>query len=341
MNKILCFVLLPLLSLVALLGAKEINILFIGNSFTFRHDLPELVKTVFEEGQPDLTVNVDIVGYGGQDLFRHHDLYFSQSAVRLSSITIPEIEAYREQIQEFLEMDEPPEFYNEYWASTGLKPQPWSKVKNPLKSALKRQEWMMKRIENNKRVKWDYIVLQSWRDVVEDPNLGYAEYVKKWADLAKKEGAEVILYITAPYAQNARPVDAPVEPERVAREIRAVRKLAEEVDAVAVVPVPLAIQNIQEGGTDLTFCYVNDFHPNQTSAFLTANTFYAALFKESPEGFSFDTVTENKSKGQGEGKDPDGGEATVVFEEPTKSLLQKAAFESVVEFDSAEEPSGE
>jgi len=63
--------------LVSGLNAKEINILFIGNSFTFRHDLPELVKTVVEEGQPDLTVNVDVVGYGGQDLFRHYEYYYT------------------------------------------------------------------------------------------------------------------------------------------------------------------------------------------------------------------------------------------------------------------------
>jgi hypothetical protein len=41
------------------LQAEEITILFLGNSFTFRHDLKELVKGVFEEGQPGLTVNVE------------------------------------------------------------------------------------------------------------------------------------------------------------------------------------------------------------------------------------------------------------------------------------------
>jgi len=332
MRRKLRYSLLLLLATIASVGAKEINILFVGNSFTFRHDLPNLVKTVFEEGQPDLNVNVDKVVYGGQDLFRHHDLYFSQSAVRLNSITIPEIETYKEQIQAFLELEEAPEFYNEYWSRSDLKPQPWKTVVNRLRAALKRQDWMIQRIRNNQRMQWDFVVLQSWQDIVEDPNSGYAAYAKKWAQIAKEEGAEVILYITAPYAQNATPVEAPLNPEQVAMEMSVVRKLADTIDAYAVVPVPLAIQSIQEGGTDLTFCYVNDFHPNQTCAFLTANMFYAAFFMESTGGFRFDTVIETNDKGQGEGKDPDGGDAKVVFGETTKSILQKAAFDGVMQF---------
>ena len=100
----------------------------------------------------------------------------------------------------------------------------------------------------------------------------------------------------------------------------------------AVVPVALGIKKIQQGGTDLKFRYANDAHPNQYSAFLAANMFYAAFFKESTEGFAFDTVVEIKSKGKGEGKDPDGGDAKVVFEESTKLLLQRTAYEAVMEF---------
>ena len=72
-------VIIGMLLLASLAGveAKEINMLFMGNSFTFRHDLPQLVRQVLEEGQPDLTVNVERIVYGGQDMFRHHDLYFS------------------------------------------------------------------------------------------------------------------------------------------------------------------------------------------------------------------------------------------------------------------------
>jgi len=335
MKKTLSAAILLMVTLLGVAGAKEMNVLFIGNSFTFRHNLPELVKTVFEEGQSDLTVNVDICGYGGQDLFRHHDLYFTQSMVRLNTITIPEVEAYRDKIQTFLEMEQAPDFYQEYWVQAGLKPQPWEKLTtNSLKVAVKRQGRLIERLQADRRMKWDYVVLQSWQDIVEEPDAGYAEYAKKFTKLAAEEGAEVILYITAPYSQNQAPVQEPVQPERVEKEIQAIHALAAEIKPHAVVPVPLAIQAIQEGGTDLTFRYVNDFHPNQTTAFLTANMFYAAFFKESPEGFAFDSVTENNDKGQGEGKDPDGGDATVVFDDTTKTKLQQAAYDAVVTFNS-------
>jgi hypothetical protein len=42
-------------------------------------------------------------------------------------------------------------------------------------------------------------------------------------------------------------------------------------------------------------------------------------------------VTETKLDANG--KDPDGGEATVVFDEETKIYLQKAAYDAVMEFD--------
>lgn len=334
MKKKACSISMLLLALFGTAGAKEINILFMGNSFTFRHDLPQLVKTVFEEGHPDLTVHVEIIGYGGQDLFRHHDLYFSESTVRLNTITVPEIEAFQNRIQSFLDMQEAPDFYNAYWEKTGLKPVPWNKCTRSLESALKKQGWLMDRVRNNRRVKWDYVVLQSWQDVVEASDAGYAEYAKKFAKIAEQEGAQVILYITAPYAQNQASVKEPLNPEETKMQMEAIHHLTEELKPCAVVPVALGIEAIQEGGTDLKFRYVNDFHPNQYTAFLTANMFYAAFFKESPEGFRFNTVVENNDKGAGKGKDPDGGNAKVVFDDATKELLQKISYDSVVQFNS-------
>ena len=315
---------------------QEINILFMGNSFTFRHDLPKLVKQVFEEGQPDLTVNVEQIIYGGQDLFRHHDLYFSETAVRLNSITIPEIEEKTTVIESMLAAEEPPAFYNAYYERAGLQLKPWSHLRKQLMSAVEIQKMLSQRIENDERVKWDYLVLQSWLDVVADVDAGYGEYAQKWARLAEQEGIKVILYITAPHAQNKEPVTEPIGLERTEVEMKTIQLLSERIKPHAVVPVGLGIKNIQQNGTDLKFRYVNDAHPNQYSAFLAANMFYASFFKESTEGFAFNTVVENKSKGKGTGKDPDGGEAKVVFEDSIKTLLQKAAYDAVMEFSAGE-----
>ena len=323
-----------LLASPASVQAKEINVLFMGNSFTFRHDLPSLVKQVFEEGQADLTVSVEQIVYGGQDLFRHHDLYFSETAVRLNSITIPEIEEKTAVIESMLAAAEPPAFYNAYWEKAGMELRPWSRNRNHLTNALKIQKILAQRIKNGERVKWDYLVLQSWLDVAADVDAGYGEYAQKWANLAEQEGIKVILYITAPHAQNQASVTEPVGLERTDMEMKTIQQLSKRIKPHAVVPVALGIKNIQQGGTDLKFRYANDGHPNQYCAYLTANMFYASFFKESTEGFAFDTVVENKSKGKGTGKDPDGGDAKVVFEGSTKTLLQKAAYDAVLEFSS-------
>ncbi len=251
--------------------AKEINILFMGNSFTFRHDLPKLVKQVFEEGQDDLTVNVERIVYGGQDLFRHHDLYFSETAVRLNSITIPEIEEKTAAIESMLAAEKPPAFYNAYWEKAGIEPQPWTNNRKNLMNALKSQKMLSQRIKNGGRVKWDYLVLQSWLDIVADVDAGYGEYAQKWAALAEQEGIKVILYITAPHAQNQGSVTEPLGLERTEMEMKTIQQLTERIRPHAVVPVALGIKNIQQSGTDLKFRYANDGHPNQYCAFLTAN----------------------------------------------------------------------
>lgn len=312
--------------------AKEINILFMGNSFTFRHNLPELVKQVFEEGQPELTVNVERVVYGGQDLFRHHDLYFSESMVRLNSITVAEVETYIERIYSLKTMKQAPDFYTAYFKRSGLKPG-WNRIGKILGDAAKQQQELITRIEAGDRVKWDYLVLQSYKDVVDNVDAGYAEYAQKWAKVAEQEGIKVILYITAPHAQNSAPVSEPLELAQTEMEMETIHQLVKRINPYAVVPVGLGIKNIQEDGTDLKFRYRKDAHPSQTSAFLASNMFYAAFFKESTEGFKYNAVTETKLNGQG--KDPNGDPARVVFDDATKILLQKAAYDAVIEFNAA------
>jgi len=125
---------------------------------------------------------------------------------------------------------------------------------------------------------------------------------------------------------------APLELKQTDMEMETIRQLCERIKPVAVVPVALGLKRVQQNGTNLKFRYVNDMHPNQYCAFLTSNMFYAAMFRESTVGFQYNCVTETKDKGAGKGKDPDGGEAKVVFDENTKLLLQQAAYDGVMDF---------
>jgi hypothetical protein len=308
-------------------GQKDLNILFLGNSFTDRHHLDQLVKQLFEVGHPELNVHAERVIYGGQNMYKHKSFYFSQSFIEQSILTDEVIQARIDQMEALLEQETAPEGWVEFHkVIRPNRPEEFSIIHRHIRYAIKRHKNLLK---NNPKTEWDYVVLQSWVDVHPSLDEGYAKYAIELAEIAKAQGAEVILYVTAPKNQNATPVSEPQGLAQSDLELKLAKALEKEIGAFAVVPMALAINKIQEGGTELTFRYENDFHPNQTTAFLAANMFYAAFFGESPEGLDWDTVTETKLK---EGKDPDGGHPTVVFDPATKTYLQKMAYESIMAY---------
>lgn len=319
--------------------ASQVNMLFIGNSFTFRHDLPNLVKKVFEEGNPGMTLNVSTVAYGGQNMYMHSTYYFSQSFIEQSTITADSINARIKTMQGFLTLTSNPPEFQAFFDTLGK--MPWISPKKVDSSEfLTRFININNAIQNHKKLlitnpktKWDYVVLQSWQDVVPSLDQGYALGVKRLLKTIQLQGAKVILYITAPNIQNAVPVTGPQLQPKVDNDLNVARQLADSIGAYAVVPVPLAINMLQKNGTNLTFTYNNDFHPNNRTAYLTSNMFYAAFFKQSTEGFKFDSVSETKLDSNG--LDPDGGPATVVFKGDEKLLLQRTAFTAVKKFDSS------
>lgn len=307
---------------------SEIHILFLGNSYTNRHDIPDLVEAILEEGDPTTDVHVSRVIYGGQNMFKHSTYYFSQSFLEQSTITNEEIESRIAKMESYLgsETAPNPEEWDTHWASVGKKNVPFADIHSHIRRAINNHKALLR---NNPKTKWDYVVLQSWRDVSPEPDQAYAKYATQLAQVAKKQGTEVILYLTSPETQNQDPVTEPLNPESADRDTNVGLALRRAIQPKSIVPVPLAIKNIQSGGTDLVFRYQNDGHPNQTCAYLTTNLFYAAFTGKSPEGLAFDTITENKVKN---GKDPDGGELTVVFEGETKAYLQRMAWKAVREF---------
>lgn len=318
----------------ASVGQAEVkNILFIGNSFTFRNELPALVKEVFEEGRPGTTFKVKRITYGGQSLFQHYTYYFTQTFIEEATISDAAIRERIEAMRGLLTLEEPPQEYVDFW--TDIRQNRMQDFpKNHISQAISRHEDLLK---SSSRTHWDYIVLQSWRDDVADVDAGYAKYARLLAGIAAEQGSEVILYFTAPFIQNhpaISPLSGPHNQADVDRTLKLAINLARDLEPRAVVHVPLAINRIQQGGTDLTFRYDNDFHPNQRTAFLTANLFYAAFFGESTEGFSFDTVTETRTTGEPPHLlDPDGGPATMVFHGEEKSYLQQMAYKAAIEFD--------
>jgi hypothetical protein len=316
-------------------GEKEqINILFIGNSFTFYQNMPDLVKQVAEEENPGLEVYVEKCVYGGQNLFRHWEYYSSQSVVEQSTLTDEEIQERVKKIEAYQAFEGEPENWVQYHEDVVKKIRAGRKftkfsstIKKNLGGAINRHQ---KLLENNPRREWDYVVLQSWQDVVDDLDYGYSQYAQKFAAVAEEQGAEVILYITAPNIQNKVPVTEPQLQERVDREVSAIKALDKKMNPYGVVHMPLAINMIQQGGTDLTFCWENNFHPNQTSTLLTVNMFYSVLFKKSPLGLKLDRTEFAWEK---KDKDFDGNDKLQIFDEATKTYLQEMAYKAVVGFE--------
>jgi len=309
----LAFWALTLLSLPAAAAAaapKTLNVLFIGNSFTARHNLSTVVKAMAEAGNPGLTFNRTDVIYGGRTLKDHWRLG-TQNIVKQSILT----EAEEKGTIAALEKDaaDPKDKY--------------------AKSALARHAELLAKLEANRKP-WDIIVLQSYRDDIEgDPTL-YAEYAPKFAALAKAQGARVILYETTPNTQNPQPLTKVPDPAPILAKERAIAALAKRIDA-SVAPMALVALRCQTQRPDLALRFINDAHLNQTMSYLTACTLYAAIFNQSPVGLPIDSVTDIRTMEtptHDKTKDRDGGPITRKFSDKDRADLQRIAWEAWSEF---------
>lgn len=291
---------------------QTLNTLFIGNSYTGRHNLSEVVETLAEEENPQVDFEPIAFIYGGRNLYNHWNLG-TQNIVRINSLTEAEQQATIARIEEMLARD--PD---------------WTHGK----AALRRHQELLGNLDD-RRVEWDLVVLQSWRDDLEGAASLFVEYAPKFASIAKEEGARVLLYVTTPNTQNAEPLTAKPDSEPIMEKARTIARLANRIGA-DVAPAFLAGLRCQEQRPDLTLRFVNDAHLNHAMAYLTACSIYSAIFEKSPEGLSLNEITdirffENDPKNKD--KDRDGNPITKVFSEKDRSDLQRIAWESYLEFD--------
>ncbi|NJM54722.1 MAG: hypothetical protein HC841_01245, partial [Verrucomicrobiae bacterium] len=70
---------------------KSLNVLFIGNSFTARHNLSQVVEAMAEEGNPGLDMQITTVIYGGRTLQDHWRLG-TANFVKIATLTAAEEE---------------------------------------------------------------------------------------------------------------------------------------------------------------------------------------------------------------------------------------------------------
>lgn len=287
---------------------KTLNVLFIGNSFTACHDLSRVVKAMAEAGDPDLCFDVTTVLYGGRRLVDHWRLG-TANFVRIMDLTAEEEQATIKLLEGMIAED-PTDKY--------------------AISALSRHRRLSESLEASRK-RWDYVVLQSYRDDLEGDKSLYAEYTPKFAQLIKAQGGRVVLYETTPTTQNSEPLAAPPNPAPVIEKARAIAALGRRTDAI-VVPMSMVALRCQTVRPDLPLRYLTDGHLNQTMGYLTACTFYAALFDRSPEGLPIDTVNEARMKDGKPAPDPDGGPLKRTFSVKDRADLQRIAWEGLKQF---------
>ena len=285
---------------------NDLNILFIGNSYVSGNYLLDVVEKIIKEGHPELNVNLKEITYSGETLAGHYNNFHSIDFLNSTVLTDKDIEA------RIMELDSKKKPKGNLWPSN---------VKYSIK-------YFNKLREEKQTTKWDYVVLQSFKDDL-NKHGNYKEYAIKWAKEIRDAGSDIILFMTAPHAINETPVDSPISLEKTKYQVQIIKDLKDHIKPAAVVPIALGLKKIQENGTYLTFRYVNDTHPNQYCTFLTANMFYTAIFNESTEGFAYNTI---KATGLKKGKDPDGKNPVVELKESEKQYLQKIAYETIVDF---------
>ena len=100
---LICLALFPA-TLSAQLEPEALKVLFIGKSYTGRHNLSEFFEALAEEGNPRLDFESTAFLYGGRKLHNHWNLG-TQNIVRINSITESEQRATIVRIEEILARD--------------------------------------------------------------------------------------------------------------------------------------------------------------------------------------------------------------------------------------------
>jgi hypothetical protein len=290
--------------------SKTMKVLFIGNSYTGRHNLAKVVESMAEAGNPDLDLQVTTVIYGGRRLVDHWRLG-TQNIVAQYRVTEEEIQETIRSLQETVKK---------------------TPSDTHAKAGIKRQQEFLDHLPSS-REKWDAVVLQSYRDDLDGDDSLYVQYAPKFAELAHQQGAKVVLYETTPTTQNQDPITDVPDAESVKAKALVIARLANRIDA-AVAPMSLVALRCQTERPDLTLRFDNDAHLNQTMAYMSACAIYAALLNQNPVGLPIDSVTDIRFfQDKQKDKDRDGEPITRTFNQVDRGDLQRIVWQSHQEFE--------
>lgn len=133
---------------------------------------------------------------------------------------------------------------------------------------------------------WDYVVLQEQstlgllliegRHEVNDPELAFHPYARRFAEEARKVGAQPLFLLT--WARRDTP-------ESQARLTQAYMSVARDLGA-PIIPAGLAWARVRQEEPDVVLYNQDGSHPAPAGSYLTASTLYATLTGHSPVGLA-------------------------------------------------------
>ncbi len=126
---------------------------------------------------------------------------------------------------------------------------------------------------------FDLVLMMDCSQCPIHPKLGavFTEYAKKYSDIARKNGAKPVFFMSWAYAD---------KPEMTLQLAEAYIQAANDNDAY-VVPVGLAFARSIAKRPDINLYVEDKRHPTLAGTYLGAATVYAALFKKSPVGLRY------------------------------------------------------
>ena len=126
---------------------------------------------------------------------------------------------------------------------------------------------------------WDVVVLQghSLGPISEATAEPFRSAAREFATMIRQSGAEPVFFMTWAYIG---------KPEMTAPLDEAYSSIGRELGA-EVVPVGLAFARVTLERPDLALRIADAKHPTLAGTYLAACTFYAALYRESPEGLAY------------------------------------------------------
>lgn len=307
--------------LVGEVTTKPIKMLFIGNSFTQKHNIPDQVRDFAERGNPGLEMESMRVIYGGSQAERHWNNYGTTNLLNLSALKREDLEKKKKTMTEDAEalrqaLDQAKIENKRFDPKT-------DRYCGHFNRAVENHDQWIELLDNPPT--FDYVVLQSYRDERGGLTSPYAEYARKFAKVIHNRKAKMILYATAQREQNSQPLTKLPDSKPVMEKAEYLAKLGNELDAL-VIPVSLAIHKLREKRLDLKTRYSTDGHLNNVCAYLTLCCFYGVVFDKSPVGLDLLEIN-----GWTKANDKEGKPMHQVFDEKTATALQQSAWEAVQE----------